>query len=287
LLSDLLAREAGKDAPLLSIIGKLYGGKILFTTHTKSLNLISNARYNFKLKESIKTPSLSFTEIPAADLNDDDIAKITSQLMEEHELKSNPEFADITFFWSVDLSLKDHSTHARGKLNDYLNHRFSGRKFNITTIYRVLYDELKGRNNRKFVKGDFVDLVTQKGVSRKSFEQALVDTGVHKDLDEGWQSIEAQLRHEGVSLKEILTLKSEWRRCELDRMDPTNDVVQEIVKRVRVSVASYNGSDTLQGLLDAVVPQCDRLPVFSGIKTIAYLRAMILMEFYEQQQQQV
>jgi hypothetical protein len=285
LLSELLFREVGEKGLLYSIIGKLYGGKIKFPKQTKSLNLLSNARYQFDLND--KTPSLPLTEIRVDALTAASIAKITTQLISEYSLTDPPEFSDITYFRSADLSLKDHSTHTRGKLGDYLNDRYPMRKFNTKMIYTVLSDELKRRNNRKFEEDSFVELVKQKAVSRRTFDQALTQIGIKRDLDEAWNSIEAQLRQEGMSLKQILRLKQEWRQCELDRMNPTNDVMQELAKKVRVCVSDYHGSDPLQTLLDSIIPQCGPATKPTGLISVEYLSALILMEFYEQQHQQI
>jgi hypothetical protein len=85
-----------------------------------------------------------------------------------------------------------------------------------------------------------------------------------------------------------LKLKQEWRQCELDRMNPTNDVMQELAKKVRARVENYAVDDgALQPLLDALIPQVNTATTQRSFISIDYLSALILMEFYEQQHQPI
>jgi hypothetical protein len=285
-MSKLLERKRGKDGTqLFSYVGKMYDNKIKFQGQTKSLNFVSNARFNFNLKPVFASkPSLSKTTICAKEIEDDELSKIKDQLVAEHALKELPEFEDITFFIATDLSLGDHEKHTKGKLSDFLETTFSERNFKVGPIHRTVFDEIRRKNNYSEDINSFDELVKHKSIGRSRFEEILQTIGVQTDFDEAWATFEARLNVEGFPFGQLLKIKNEWRRCEVDRMDSGNLVIQRIVTTARTAVQQAKETKTLSSLVTEASLYCEQnLQKFSTLHSSEYIMAMVLMEYYEQQ----
>jgi len=92
----LIKSEKDKNGnPLLSILGKLYECKNKFELETKSLNFVSNTRFNIKLNNGLT--GISKNEICIIEIADKDKKKIKDKLVNELSINNNPIFEDITF----------------------------------------------------------------------------------------------------------------------------------------------------------------------------------------------
>lgn len=282
-LTDLLKRKKGSSGPLLSPLGKLFHNKLIFPDETRSLNFISNARFRLSLRGAEGDASLSKTSILASEILNDDLDKMAAQLKDEHGLPEVPSFGDLVFFIASDLSLGDHETHTKGKLNEFLEDLFTNRKFQLSTIYRAISDEIKRKNDYEKRLSTFSELIDKKSIGRSQFQKMLDGLGVKTDLDEAWNTLETRLHSEAYPLPELLGIKRQWKRYEIDRMDATNLTTQQFQTVIQSFVSSAQSDLTLSALVETGYQSCSQEPSFSRtFPNASYVKAAILMEYYEQ-----
>ena len=282
--TSLLSSEKGSDGlPLLSILGKLYDCKSKFDIETGSLNFVSNARYNVKLDSG--ESSLSKDSICIIELTKKEKEQILRKVKEEHKLKHDPKFEDITFLKVVDLSLDDSSVHAKGKITDFLEGLFPGKNFNVPSVYRMLFDEVKRRANYNKEILTFKDLVNNKGIAKSQFEDIIRATGIKKDYKEIWKRAESELLSNSVSFQDRRKLNQSWTELELAKMEPNNQVLFDLVSKVK-SIIEHEENGSLVGInlsqqVDVVLKRTkETIKIPTGYDDY-FLKAVILFEFYE------
>jgi len=285
-LQDLLRGKKGKDESiLLSIMGKMYDCKIKFEKETVSLNFVSNARFQAGLES--KKSSLPNDNLCLAELSSKNKAKVKQRLKKEHGDGCEPEL-ELIFLRVIDLSLNDSATHTQGKIVDFLRELYPDGKFNIASVYRMLFDEIKRRaaNDKDITTYD--DLVTKKGIGKSEFDRIIKATGIHKDFDQIWSSIEIELLQEKRSFQERKSIKQKWRELEIERMNPNNDILAKVIGQVQyqISNAVKNGE-----FHEMSIGQCMDITFFRTrdshevLKTYNeyFVKAIILSELYEWQ----
>lgn len=282
-LTEILKQKKGKDGTRLwSPFAKLYHNKIRFEGETESLNFVSNARFSLRLKD--ESPSLTKTSISVTEISEEDRAKLRKQLKSEHSLLKDPSFEAITFFIATDLSLSDHEAHTKGKLNEFLDSLYKERKFQLSTIYRTLFDEVRRKNNHDIKPKTFQELIEKKSIGKSTFDSMLGDLGLASDFDEAWSLFQGRLHSEHYPLTSMVKIKQEWTRCEIERMDATNFVIQELRKLVKKVVSELKTAPNLTELLDSGLTSCLNKRAFTqSLRSPEYVKAMILFEFYEHQ----
>ena len=231
-LHSLLKRKKGKDGALLnSHLGKMYDCKLNFPDQTKAINFVSNALYKVKLakKDEVSTDkSLICTD----QLDTQEIEQIKLNLKLEHKLNSDPDFESITFFRVAELSHEDHSTHAKGKLSEFLENLNPSGKYRIGVVYRILFDEVKRRTNYSYDLQTFDELLEHKSIGRSFMKKIIEQTEVVKDYDQIWKSIESRLNSEHLPPMLIMDFRDQWKKLEVERMQPTNEILRQALKDV-------------------------------------------------------
>jgi hypothetical protein len=276
----LLSRKKGKKGPLPSIIGKMYGCKLQFPNHTLSLNFVSNAYLSIDLKDK-KTKSTSKKDIPFTDICDKKLTEIINQLKEEHSLSDEPAFMEITFFKVSDLILNERETFVKGKLSDFLEELNPNGTFKISLVYNSLFDEVKRKNNYEDNIYDFEELAKRKGIGRSNFISIIKNfIGTDKKVETMWSLTENRLNTEGVSIFEIMELKTAWDIYNLEKMDLTNNYLQDIRKAIKNIVEPYRKNTLLyEGIIQ---PAYQALVATQNVDLYSehYIKAIILMELY-------
>lgn len=283
--ANLLTSAKAKDgSPLLSILGKLYDCKSKFELETTSLNFVSNARFNVQLTD--KSSSLSKDTICIIELSDDEKNEIKAKIKKEHSLSTDPVFEDISFLRVVDLSLDDSSTHAKGKVDTFINDLFPGKKFNSASVYRMLYDEVKRRSNYTKDILNYNDLLLNKAIAKSEFDKIIKATGIEKDYAELWKRIEGVLYSDGLPFSDLKRLKQNWDKLEIERMNPTNSILFNLIKQSKDLISkeeSAKGFDKLK-LFECVTKVSSQMKI-SKNESLSYddnfIQAIILAEIYE------
>ena len=284
--SNLIKSENDKAGnPLLSIIGKLYDCKLKHDIETASLNFVSNQRFNVSLHD--KSTSLAKDIICIVELSAAERDLITKKIVAEHKLTAAPLYEDITFLKVLDLSLEDSKVHTQGKITDFFESQYPGKKLNAPTIYKMLFDEVKRRSNYNKDIITFEELLSKKAIGRNEFERILNATGIIVDYNEIWRSAEATLQLEGMKFQNLQELRKAWTRMEVEKMNPANDFLIKISQHVKSIIAEQNitGSMSNLSLLESI-NYVSNIFLTTNKISIGYpkdfINAIILFELYEQ-----
>jgi hypothetical protein len=284
-IKQLLESEVGKGGTqLLSIIGKLYDCKTKFELETTSLNFVSNARFSVDLED--KSSSLSKDSICIIELSSGEKEVIKNKIKIEHGLSFEPIFEDITFLEVLDLSLNDSPTHTKGKISNFLDNVSPDKKFNVSSVYRMLFDEVKRRASYNKDIINYNDLLTNKAICKSQFDKIIDATGIKKDYDEIWKRAEATLQNDGLKFQEIKKLRQSWNQLELERMNPKNDYLNIIIESIKSISAEMETkgvfeSKSLIQIIDLVLRNFNSL---SGIRFSYddnFIKSIIISEIYD------
>ncbi len=209
--SLLKAKEWGK-----SILWKMYLNKELFPEHTKKLFLVSNARFNLKLKGWGKWADK--TDICWNELDNAEISTINDSIENELSLTVKPQFELIWNFHVTDLSLLDSQQHCVWKLSGLIETISPGTTVNSSVAYRTIYDQIKKKSSAIFteietikLRGDeFEKLLKLKWITKNEFHGILEAIGVWKDPEKIWLRIDDDLKRAWVQILEIRPYKRWW-----------------------------------------------------------------------------
>jgi hypothetical protein len=284
-LKQLMDSKTAKDgSPLLSIIGKLYDCKSKFDLETTSLNFVSNARFNVELAD--KSTSKAKNEICIVELSDADKATLSAKIKAEHSLTADPIYATLTFLKVLDLSLDGSKTHTQGKIADFLESLKPGGKFNVPSIYRMLFDEVRRRTNYNADVVAYNDLLTNKAIGKNQFEKIINATVVTKDYDEIWKGIEPILTSNGMKFQEIKKIKQAWSKLELEKMNPNNNFLLRIIESIKIIAKKQEGEGkltllTLQENIESIYDTFKSVQPMYLSYDVAFIKSIILSEIYE------
>src|SRR5262249_44755075 len=115
------------------------------------------------------------------------------------------------------LHLHDHSTHARGRIADFLEKRQLDSPITVAAFYRTLFEEIKRRTNHETEAGQFDRLLGRKGIAKAEFQRMIDALRRPRDFDVLRGQITPLLREDGMSFLAIDTVFRDWRRIELER----------------------------------------------------------------------
>ncbi|MCY8929856.1 DUF4297 domain-containing protein [Bacillus subtilis] len=280
-LKKLLKRNKGKNGPLPSILGKMYGCKMQFPDHTLSLNFISNFSLSIDLKDK-KKKSTESSEVPFSEICDKKLSEIVEQLKEEHSITDDPEFVEITFFRKTNLALIEREPFVKGKLGDYLEEIDPSGMFRLSLVYNSLFDEVKRKNNYEGDISDFEDLAQKKGIGRNAFESMINQFTKTEKVEEDWFLAEHRLNSEGVPFGVIKNLKKSWNLLKIERLDLTKTYLQELISTISEIVKPYREDATIEFLYQGVLERSYNEYCLSHT-TDPYseydIKAIILMEY--------
>lgn len=284
-IKELLKSEDDKNGkPLLSIIGKLYDCKLKHDIETSSLNFVSNARFKADLQD--KTSSLAKDEICIVELTTTDKSLITKKIRAEHGLIADPIYEDITFLKVLDLSLNDSKAHTQGKITDFFDSLYPGKKLNAPTVYKMLFDEVKRRANYNKEILSYTDLLSNKAIGKTEFEKIIDATGIRKDYDDIWKRAEVLLQNDGLRFQKSQALRQAWKQLEVEKMNPNNDYLQKLIqtikqisdeKKVDNSMANFNLLECIESISD-FFNTTNKIPLSYDTN---FINAIILSEIYE------
>jgi hypothetical protein len=283
-LKKLIESEDDKDGkPLLSILGKLYDCKCKFDSQTQSLNFISNAKFNVKLKDGSTAESKD--SICIIEITPDDREKIKTKLISELSLKADPVFQDITFLKVTELSLDASETFVKGRLAEFLESVKPGGKFPIPALYQSLFGEVKRRSDYNKEITTFEELIEKKGIGKSMLEEWIQNIAV-KNYDELWQQIESRLNSESVPFSKVQSIRKALRDVEIAEQNPNNDLLKKVKRDLsdcRQTVKNKGVTETL-GLMETIeeiMLEYNQLSQKPPMFDDQFIRAIILQQLYD------
>lgn len=279
-LSRLVSRKAGKNGKKLnSIFGKLAISVDKFSEYNPDMAVVSNTGFSFKLSGHNKKVTLDLVKL--SELDNEEISKIDEAIKAECGI-DNCHLKYECCFEVANLHLKDHSSHTKGKLLNFLEDIGCDKTTDATALYRVLFDTVKNKTNIEGKLQSHQELLVKKGIGKSYIENMVTTIAKSKDIKEMWSMLQGALTNEGVSPVKIVKILHEWEQFDIDRLDPLNEVVQGVRKRVGSSVASIiadNEDITITDLAAKVATQLD--PKFRKEFSDNYILAVTFREMYE------
>ena len=277
----LLSRSKGKDGQFLpSILGNLYSNYTNTLKHTKSLNFISNASYRFDLQDG--KDSLSLLSIACRQLSAAEIMKIVSNLEKECGQKCLLPTEPPLFFEVTSLSVQDHSTHATGKVADFLNKYLPRKIHHAPTVYRALFDEVRRKTTREGLCSNFEELQRKKGIAKSGMDELLQRIASTEELADAWGEVSQRLVSEKVPPLTVRNIHSAWGQYQAERTNYANDVLQKLRSKVIEIVSKITASNPGVGFTELMDRTWELIQkeTPTGTYSSEYVQAMALMEFY-------
>lgn len=276
----LIKRDTGKDGTVLnSILGKLTSTVQQFGDYNPDMAVVSNARFNFKLGDGTKSLTLDLVKL--SELGDEELKKIDDAIKTECCIDKYHLNFDCCFEVS-DLSLQDHSSHTKGKIIKFLEDIGHDKSANATALYRVLFDSVKNKTNIEGDIGNYQELLAKKGIGKSYLDNMIQTIAGSKDINEMWTMLNGALTNESVPPVKLIRIRNEWEQFDIDRLDPLNEVLQELRKQVRSAVAgiiAVNEDITITAMATEVIKVIDS-KCRTGFSD-NYILAVAFREMYE------
>jgi len=284
-ISDLVKK--GKKE-VFSILGKMYSNKIKYEKQARSLNFISNAKFDIGLKSG--RSSLTSSRICIVECESKEYIKISDSLKKEYTLSSDPD-CSIIFLKSEDLALFDSGTHTVGVIATFLSSRDPTGKYNAKLIYNSFIDEIKRKSNYEHDVREFEELKKHKSISKQNFTAMLkaVDENEERRFEQIWQTASQRLNTEKEDVRVIEKIKRFGTEYDVKITDHADTVHKDLCKCVEEIVVKYllqndNKVTNLKEFLDQLLKEY-RETVFNKkypeIYLDEYIKAVILSKYYE------
>lgn len=281
----LIAREKGKDGvELPSILGKLTHNKIQFPNHTGRLTFVSTQGFKLKLDGEDKESVLQYVTLEKLDANE--LELILNAIKHEHSLTDHLDCKSCTHLAETTLSLGDHTTHAMGKLGDFIEKLYPGEKVALSAIYRALCDEIKRKTNVEQLPADFTELVSHRSISRQAFEQMLQDVKPSTKFDTAIKEAIERLQHENIPFDEVRQIRQACTTYEVERMNSSDLVLAKARRAVAGVVARLQSTNAVPTKLADAIEAVrgavrEETKVLLSVRSEHFRTAMILMALYD------
>lgn len=276
----LLKREQGKLGLLNSYLGKLYDHVLKFGADINSLNFVTNIKVKGILGNGVKCEDTS--GFCCADLSVSDLNNIENKLKAEHSTSDLGDFNNIMFFKLGELDINNHSKLTKANLAEFIECTFPGVKYQISPLYKSIFDEVKKKSNIEDAVSDFETLKKRKSISREDFDGYIASVIKSSSMNEVSAAIESRLNSEKANIGFVLSFKRQAKTYEVERMDHTNGILKMIVSICKEVIVGDECSDeSLVCLVDKLLVKVkDKLNPKYYVEDM-YLRTVLLFELYE------
>ncbi|QDT18950.1 hypothetical protein HG66A1_07130 [Gimesia chilikensis] len=285
-LTNLLSRKTdAKEQKLSSILGKLYAQYLRFESYAKKMVFVSDAAFKIELKSEITSTDLEL--ISLKELDDSSLLKIKDILMDEHQLKSEPEGLELFQLERTPLSVPDHQRHTEGIISEFLEKETDG-SILPRPFHQALRSEVQIRNNRESIAASPQDMIRHRGISRADLKGMINSAQSIIKQNDLYDTIRSQLEAEKMNFFERNSLMQSVREFFRERLDQTNllivDASQKAVQLIQQMDNQIFDGDTP---LDSAILYLATLDEkeFDFIRTNYsqdFLNAMFLVLIYEQ-----
>jgi hypothetical protein len=240
-INGLIKRKKGKDGSLLnSHLGKLYEHIENFEDSVASLNFVTNNKIKGKLTDGTKCEdTIGFC---CNDLEKAELDKVIQSLKNEHSLNKLKDFSNITFFKLGELSIDKHSELTKVKLADYIEKNLPDVKYQISPLYKSIFDEIRKKSNVEHSITDFEELKKYKSVSRKDFDSYLESLKTSESIKELYNSVENRLNSEGAGFSIIKSFRKNSKLYEIKKMTYNDKALKNVEKEIKQAIKKIDSS---------------------------------------------
>lgn len=273
-----------KESEEFSHLGKLVFHRVSCPDEHVELNFVSNAGYKIKLEgRKNAKEALNVSTICMSTLVESERTIINEKIHEEFS-QDVPEFFDITYLRVTDLGIRGHDVYTKGKISEFLDsYARPDNRVNPSVAYKMLIAEIEKRNDYEWELQSLEDIVCFKGISRECFSDLLEKLINNSRVYQNWTGIEQDLLRSGAGVKLTKRIQGYWATYELERMNMTNLVLQEIRSHVKNALELFKDNDFPNhfDLMNRVLTAYKRKNV-TDYRLFGYdedyIRAIILME---------
>lgn len=246
-LTDLFRRPSLKkgqkeeDRPN-SFMGKLFSNYQAFPEDTAAMSFVSNVPLEF---------AGASEDIAFKDCNADNFAKFLTRLQAEHGSATEDQ-ASLMHFVKADLSLNDASTHAKGKLNNFVVKAHGEIAYNLNGLYKAVIEDCRTRSKYTGEIKSFEDLIRYKAICRADVETWLTAVGAQAKSPE-WSEISADLAYDAMKKAR---LRAEWMKYRAKVLDAGDEGVRSVRRDIRMALAAFSGAQpSLMDIADTILAQ--------------------------------
>lgn len=238
-INSLIKRKKGKDGNLLnSHLGKLYEHIEKFDGSVASLNFVTNNKIKGKLSTGTKCEeTLGFC---CRDLEKNELDKVIQSLKEEHSLNTLKDFSKITYFKLGELSIDKHSELTKIKLAEYIEKHLPHVKYQISPLYKSIFDEIRKKSNVEHSIIDFGELKRYKSVSRNDFDSYLEVLESSNSINDLLLSIESRLNAENADFSLIKKFRKNSKLYEIKKMTYNDRPLKNIEKEIKQAISKID-----------------------------------------------
>lgn len=228
-LNDLFRRPALKkdqtelDRPL-SFMGKLFSNYQAFGDGTAAMSFVSNVPLEFAGANQ---------NIAFKDCDGDTFVKFLLRLQLEHKSATQKQ-ASLMHFVKADLSLHDASTHAKGKLNNFVVKMHGEITYNLDGLFRAVIEDCRTRSKYTGEISSFEDLIRYKAICRADVDMWLSAVGAQATIPD-WSEIAPDLAYD--AMKKI-RLRGEWMRYRTKALDAGDEGIRSARREIRAALAT-------------------------------------------------
>jgi len=260
-----------------SILGKLYTNHLEFSDNAKSLVFTSNQPLSAKLKNGEK--SIDLGRVTFSELSDKEKEKLHSSIE-----PNNKNYCDIYGLKKItternDLRLSDHTAITKGKLVEFFEKLHPESEVHISLVYKTFFDEIRRKTNYEKPIGEVSELFHHKGIGKSDFNK-MIGTVIKRRTDSDlWSEASGTLNSEGFTFLQIKTLRSNWQKYIINKMNVSDEVhikLSEDVKSEIYKVDQGNSIDSFKDISDKISNNLMRN--YSDDYTKEYVQAAILYE---------
>jgi hypothetical protein len=227
-LTDLFRRPAlekdqkEEDRPL-SFIGKLFSNYEAFPNDTVAMSFVSNVPLEF---------AGANVDIAFKDCAGDTFDKFLKRLQTERGSATKDQ-AGLIHFVKADLSLHDTSTHAKGKLNNFVVKAHGEVAYNLDGLYRAVIEDCRTRSKYTGAINNFEDLIRYKAICPADVAKWLAAVGAQVKAPE-WIEIVADLDYDA---RKKFRLRAEWMKYRAKALDAGDEGIRSVRRDIRAALA--------------------------------------------------
>lgn len=278
-INELINRKKGKNGPLNSHLGKLYEHLEEFGDSVDTLNFITNNKIKGKLSSNVKCEdTFGFC---CKDLNKDDLEKIIKSLKQEHSLNELKDFSSVTFFKLGELSIDKHSELTKMKLAEYIERFLPDVKYQISPLYKSIFDEIKKKSNIEKEITSFEELKKYKSVCRQDFDSYLKSISSSNSIKELAISIESRLNAENVDFSTIMNFRKNSKIYEIKKMTYNDKTLRNIEREINQVIKISDLNLCLKECSDLILSQLDLSKLVNNDFDKDLIQTIIFYQLYE------
>jgi hypothetical protein len=188
-------------------------------------------------------------DIAFKDCGSDTFAKFLKRLQTERGSATKDQ-AGLMHFVKADLSLHDASTHAKGKLNNFVVKAHGEVAYNLDGLYRAVVEDCRTRSKFTGEIKSFEDLIRYKAICRADVDNWLAAVGTQAKFPE-WSEVAADLTYDTMKK---MRLRAEWMKYRPKVLDAGDEGIRSVRRDIRSALGSVTGGGmALTELAEAVL----------------------------------